>query len=80
MTTTPTTRTAEWTVQVLVEMEDGSEVPRFTREYVEGAIPKMLASARDIRTIVTVTNEADQVTVKKFNNNPTEELRKKAWK
>jgi hypothetical protein len=74
-----TQKSAEWTVQVLVEMEDGSDIPRFTRDYVEGAIPKMFSSARDIRFIVTVTDEADNVIVKKFDNNPTEELRERAW-
>lgn len=78
MTTQPAHQ-AEWNVQVLVEMEDGSLVSSHTREYVEGAIGKIFASARDIRAIITVTNEKDELLVQKFNNNPTRALREKVW-
>ena len=80
MTTQTSQRMVEWNVQVLVEMEDGTVVGGFTREYVEGAIGKIFASARDIRAIITIADEDDQVVVQKFNNNPTQELRERAWK
>lgn len=77
---TTQTQTVELTVQVLVEMEDGSEVSRHTQDFVERCIPQMFPpSTRDIRTIVTVADDNDNVIATKYNNNPTEELRKRAW-
>lgn len=77
--TTQTSTEAEWSVQVLVEMEDGTHVSQFTREYVEGAIGKIFAAARDIRAVISITNEKDELVAVKFINNPTPQLRGKAW-
>lgn len=78
--TTKTTQSVEWQVQVLVEMEDGSEVTHNTRNFVERCIPQMFpSSTRDIRTIITVTNEEGAVTATKYDNNPTKQLRERAW-
>lgn len=74
------THTAEYTVQVLVETEDGTDLPRRTKEYIEGAIPKMFGTGRDIRTVITVADGDENVIVTKFDNNPTEALRERAWK
>ena len=70
---------AEYRVQVLVETESGAELSRATRDYVEGALTKMFPTARDIRTIITITDDNDGVVMKKFDNNPTKELRERAW-
>lgn len=78
--TTQTSTQVELQVQVLVEMEDGTPVSEFTREYVEGAIGKMFASSRDIRAIISITNESDELLVQKYKGNPTQELRERAWK
>lgn len=77
--TTQTSTEAEWSVQVLVEMEDGTNVSQFTREYVEGAIGKIFAAGRDIRAVISITNEKDELVAVKFINNPTPQLRGKAW-
>lgn len=76
-----TTHIAEYQVQVLVEMEDGGEVPHRTREYVESKIPFLFPpGTRDIRHVIVIANEAGEVLSVNYENNPTPEMRKRAWK
>ena len=75
-----TNQALELTVQVLVEMEDGSEVGLRTREFVEDKIQNLFPPiTRDIRAIITIADEHESIAVTKYRNDPTEELRKKAW-
>lgn len=73
-------QTAEWTVQVLAETNDGREMARSDLDYVEGAIQKMFPSARGLKFVVTITDENESVLATKYLFNPTEELRERAWK
>lgn len=75
-----TTQIAEYQVQVLVEMEEGGDVPPRTREYVESKIPFLFPpGTRDIRHIIVIANEAGEVLSVNYENNPTKQLRERAW-
>lgn len=70
---------AEWTVQVLVEMEDGSPVTHSVREYVTAALQKVFYNPRDIKAVITVSDEDEVVVAVKYVNNPTHQLKERAW-
>lgn len=75
-----TSQVCEMTVQVLVEMEDGSEVPHHTKNYVVGKIQNMFPKdTHSIRSIITVAGDDEIVISAKYENNPTTTLRERAW-
>jgi hypothetical protein len=76
-------RRIEFQMQVLVEAEDGGEVPIASINYIRNGLLNAFAAAHSVRilsTIVTVDEDGtEEVVAIQPRNNPTEELKREAW-
>jgi hypothetical protein len=77
------TRTAEFQVQVLVESEDGEELPIHSVNYIRNTLMNAFSGSHSVRILQTVVrvheDGTEEVVAIQPLKNPTEELRKKAW-